>query len=381
MSDAADPTLVHAEPTLVQKLGAEVLGTFVLVFFGVGAAVVSGGDYVATGLSFGIAVLVMAYAVGHISGGHFNPAVSVGAAMSGRIPWVQAGLYAAAQVVAAILAALVLFVVLQGIEGFESEGSFGANAFGDESAGDYAVWAAFLVELIATAIFLYIILSSTDSRNPSAAAAPLAIGLGLTGIHFATMGLTGTSVNPARSIGPALFSGADSIIQLWLFILAPLLGAAIAGFTYPLLFGRDADPVPGSGLHFASSKAPTGAADWQAQQPWGQQEGYGAPGAGPQQWGDAGQQQWGQQAGYGAPGAGQQQWGQQDAGQQQWGQADAGQQTGAQPTEYPGWQWDATTQQWVPDQSAQQQWEQQQQDPSAQDEDPRTQIRPPDGQA
>lgn len=338
---------VEYAPTLAQKIGAEVLGTFVLVFFGVGAAIISGGDYVATGLSFGIAVLVMAYAVGHISGGHFNPAVSLGAALAGRVSWVHAGIYAAAQVVAAILAALVLFVSMKGFEHWEAEGNMGANGFGDMSpSGEYALWAALIAEIIATAVFLYIILAATDRRNPSAAAAPVAIGLALAGIHFATMNLTGTSVNPARSIGPALFNGTDSIVQLWLFILAPLLGAAIAGLTYGLVFGRDGEPVAGSGLAaFSGMKQPG------AQQPgaWNQQEGWGSAQAG-----------WGA----GAAGAG--------AGQQQgWG---TGEQQAAGQSQYPGWQWDAQAQQWVPDPSTAQP-----QAPAADPDGPRTQIRPNDG--
>lgn len=314
-----------------QKLGAEVLGTFVLVFGGVGAFIVSGGDYVATGLAFGIAVLAMAYAVGHISGGHFNPAVSVGAAISGRLSWSQTWMYAVAQLAGALLAGLALFAVLHGFEGFDAEGNMGQNSFGDESPDEFAVWAALVVEALATAIFVYVILAVTDRRNPNAAAAPVAIGLALTMIHFATLGMTGTSVNPARSIGVGVFAGGDAIVQLWLFVVAPLLGAAVAGITYPLVFGRDADPVPGSGLNF-TRPAPAGAGGWDA----------------------AAQQQW---------------------QQQQWG----GQQQAQQQTEYPGWKWDAAAQQWVPDPStAPQQWGQ-----GAQSADPddvsRTQIRPPHG--
>jgi aquaporin Z len=206
-------------------------------------------------------------------------------------------------------------------------------------------------------MFLYVILAVTDKRNSSAAAAPVAIGLALTLIHFASMGFTGTSVNPARSVGVGLFAGSDAIIQLWLFILAPVLGAAIAGFTYPLVFGRDVEPVPGSGLNFSRpAHAPAG---WQGQQQWGQQEGWG----GEQQWGQQGSQsqQWGQAQG-----------GQQQAGEQQWG----GQQQAQ--TEYPGWQWDAQAQQWVPDPATQQQWPAQ---GAEGEESPRTQIRDPEGPA
>jgi aquaporin Z len=236
------------EPPLGQQLSAEAVGTFVLVFFGAGTAIITDGNYVATGLAFGLAVMVMAYAVGHLSGVYFNPAISVGAALAGRVPWPKAGMYAGTQVAAAIVAGLFLFVLLQGVEGFESEGRMGQNFFGDQAPSGYAWWAAFLLELLTTAIFVHIVLATTDRRNPSAAAAPVAIGLGLTLIHFGTMNLTGTSVNPARSIGVGLFAGGDAVLQLWLFILAPLAGAAAAGLTHPLVFGRDADPVPGSGL-------------------------------------------------------------------------------------------------------------------------------------
>jgi aquaporin Z len=351
-----------------QKIGAEILGTFVLVFFGAGTAVVSGGDYVATALAIGLTVLVMAYAVGHISGGHFNPAVSVGAAVGGRIAWPTVGLYVAAQLAGAILAGLVLFVVLQGVEGFEAEGNMGQNFFGDESPAEFAWWAAFLVEAIATAIFIYVILAATDSRNPTAPAAPVAIGLGLAMIHFATIGLTGTSVNPARSIGVGLFAGSDAIIQLWLFILAPLIGAAIAGATYPLIFGRHGEPVPGSGFTLPKRKekpATTYAGTWDPQQgPYGQppqgqqyapppQQGYPQQ---PQQPYPQPQQPYAQPQ-QPPPPPQQEQWGQQPPQQQGWGPSDP-------------------TQQFPESQPPQQGWGQP--DPGAEEESQRTQIRRPD---
>jgi len=256
-------------PALSRKLAAEVLGTFVLVFLGCGAAMASGAasgnapDLVGTALAFGLAVLVMAYAVGHISGGHFNPAVSVGAAVAGRIAWVDVLYYVIAQLVGAVLAALVLFGVFKGFEGFESEGHMGQNGFGDDGSG-LALWAALLIEVIGTAIFLWVILAATDKRNKLiAGAAPVAIGLTLTGLHLVMIPLTGTSVNPARSLGPALFAGTDAIAQLWVFIVAPLLGAAIAGFTYMFLFGRDGMEVPGGGLNFGGQpQAPYGQPVW-----------------------------------------------------------------------------------------------------------------------
>jgi aquaporin Z len=273
MTDSVQET---ADPTLGQKIAAEVLGTFVLVLFGVGAAIMSGGDYVATGLSFGLAVLVMAYAVGRISGGHFNPAVSVGAAVGGRISWRDALIYIGAQLGGAIVAAFALWLVLRGLPEAVRPDGLGQNSFGDAGTG-FAWWAAFLVELVMTALFILVILAVTDVRNEHPAFAPLTIGLTLSVIHFASMGATGTSVNPARSIGPALFSGSgDAIVQLWLFILAPLLGALGAGALYHVIFGRADEPVPGSGLKF--SRPPQQAYPSDAyQQQWNQ--GY------PQQWG------------------------------------------------------------------------------------------------
>ena len=267
-------------PTTSQKFSAEVLGTFVLVFFGVGTAIATSGEVVTTGLAFGLTVVVMAYAVGRVSGGHFNPAVTLGAVIGGRLAWAQAGIYMLAQLIGGILGGIVLWVIWQGIPGFSSEGSFGQNAFGDQSGNGLAWWAAFLVEAVATLIFLLVILSVTDERNEHPGLAPMAIGLSLAMIHFALIPLTGTSVNPARSIGAGLFAGSDAIIQLWLFILAPLVGGGLAGLLYPALFGRGAEPVLGSGLRFARRTAP------------GAVPGYGAP--------DAYQQQWNQQ--YGAPG-------------------------------------------------------------------------------
>ena len=224
MTDTAVAAPETAAPTAAQKFSAEVLGTFVLVFFGVGAALATGGDVLTTGLAFGLTVLVMAYSVGRVTGGHFNPAVTVGAAVGGRLAWSHVPLYVVAQLLGAIAGAAVLWSVYQGIPGFSSEGSFGQNSFGDLSTYGLAWWAAFLVEAVTTLIFLMAILAVTDERNQHPALAPLAIGLTLAMIHFATIPLTGTSVNPARSIGPALFAGVDAIAQLWLFILAPLLG-------------------------------------------------------------------------------------------------------------------------------------------------------------
>jgi len=291
--------------TTVQKIGAEVIGTFTLVFFGCGAAIVTGADVGTTGLAFGLTVLVGAYSFGRISGAHFNPAVSVGAAIGGRMAWRQVPAYVGAQFAGAVLAGLVLFILVQGLPAYDiSVDGLAQNSFGEEGAADFAVWAAFLLEVLMTAIFVWVILAVTDGRNEHPALAPLAIGLALAMIHFASIPLTGTSVNPVRSIGVALFAGSDAIIQLWLFILAPLLGAAIAGLTYPLLFGHATEPVAGSGLRFSRPAAVPG---------------YGAP----------------------------------DQYQQEWNQPTAGgtQQTQAweqEPIIQDGWQWDHQAQEWKP---------------------------------
>jgi aquaporin Z len=288
--------------TTVQKIAAEALGTFVLVFIGCGTAIASGGDYTAIGLAFGLTVLAGAYSFGRVSGAHFNPAVSVGAALGGRMAWRQVPTYVGAQLGGALVAGLSLFVLVQGFEDYDvGTQGLAQNAFGDEGSG-YAWWAAFLVEVIMTAIFLYVILAVTDARNEHPALAPAAIGLTLTMIHFASVGLTGTSVNPARSIGVGVFAGGDAIIQLWLFILAPVLGAAVAGVTYPMIFGHGTEPVPGSGLSF----------------------GRPAPAAVP---------------GYGAPDQFQQEWNQQAQEQAAWEQ---------EPIIQDGWQWDHAAQEWKP---------------------------------
>ena len=345
MSDTIDT------PTTGQKFTAETLGTFVLVFFGCGAAVYSGGDLVATALTFGLTVVVMAYAVGRISGGHFNPAVTLGAVLGGRLPWNQAGIYMAAQLLGGLLAGAVLFGLGHGFEGFSAEGNMGQNFFGDQGTG-YAWWAALLVEILLTAIFLWVILAVTDERNETnAAMGPLAIGLALAMIHFVAIPLTGTSVNPARSIGVGVFAGTDAIIQLWLFVVAPLLGAAIAGLTYPVLFGHGSEPVAGSGLNFGGGRKGDQfvPGSYEAQWNQGQQGSWGQPGSA---WGAPPQQQWGQPApqqpqqqpdpAYGAPQQQPGQWGQPAPQQQppsqpgQWGAPPAPQQPGQQQPGQPG---------------------------------------------
>jgi aquaporin Z len=272
MADTA-PAPTPVAPTDGHKFAAEVIGTFVLVFFGVGTALATGGEVITTGLAFGLTVLVMVYAMGRISGGHFNPAVTVGAALGGRLAWSHTPLYIGGQLLGALVGGGVLWSIWHGFDGFSSEGNFGQNSFGDYGSG-LAWWAALLVEAVMTFVFVMVILAVTDARNEHPALAPLAIGLALAMIHFASIPLTGTSVNPARSIGANIFAGKDAIIQLWLFIVAPLLGAAIAGIVYPALFGHASEPVPGSGMRLRRAVQPG-------------VPGYGAP--------DAYQQQWNQQ--------------------------------------------------------------------------------------
>lgn len=232
----------------VPKLAAEFLGTFCLVLAGCGSAVLAAGfvtgevhlgiGFLGVALAFGLTVTVLAYAVGGVSGGHFNPAVTVGLAVAGRFRWRDVPLYAGTQIVAAITAAATLFVVASGRPGFDATASgFASNGYGSRSPGGYSPAAALVAEIVLTAIFLYVILAVTDDRaNP--ATAPVAIGLCLAVIHLVSIPVTNTSVNPARSIGPALFAGGAAIGQLWLFLLAPLIGAAIAGLTYAPLFGE-----------------------------------------------------------------------------------------------------------------------------------------------
>ena len=240
---------VNAVPN-PRRLGAEFLGTFWLVFAGCGAAVLAssfpevGIGFLGVALAFGLSVLTMAYAVGHVSGGHFNPAVTVGLAVGRRFAWREVPAYVITQVVAAIVAAFVLWVIASGKDGFDaSESGFASNGYGDHSPGGYSLLACLVTEVVLTAFFLYVILGSTDTRAPRGFA-PIAIGLSLTLIHLVSIPVTNTSVNPARSIGPALFAGGDAISQLWLFLVAPLAGAAIAGVTYRLIVAEGTDVAP-----------------------------------------------------------------------------------------------------------------------------------------
>jgi aquaporin Z len=227
-----------------RKLCAEFIGTFWLVLGGCGAAVlaatfpVTGIGFVGVAFAFGLTVLTMAYAIGHISGCHLNPAVSVGLWMGGRFPADELAPYIITQVLGAIAGAAVLFLIASGAPGFDLGGGFASNGFGEHSPGGYGLTSALVTEVVMTFMFLFIILGATDSRAP-AGMAPIAIGLGLTLIHLISIPVTNTSVNPARSTGPALFVGGWALSQLWLFWLAPIVGAALAGVSYRWLRGGD----------------------------------------------------------------------------------------------------------------------------------------------
>ncbi len=220
-----------------QRLGAEFLGTFWLVFGGCGSAVLAaafpevGIGLLGVSLAFGLTVLTMAYAVGHISGGHFNPAVTFGLWAGGRFPAGEILPYWVVQVIGAISAAAVLYLIASGQPEFSLSSGFAANGFGENSPGGYSITAALMAEIVLTFFFLLIIMGVTDKRAP-AGFAPLAIGLALTLIHLISIPVTNTSVNPARSTGQALFVGDWALAQLWLFWVAPLIGGAIGGLAY-----------------------------------------------------------------------------------------------------------------------------------------------------
>jgi aquaporin Z len=226
-------------------MGAEFIGTFWLVFGGCGSAVLAaafpgfGIGFVGVSLAFGLTVLTMAYAIGHVSGCHLNPAVSFGLWAGKRFDGKDLLPYIIAQVLGAIAAAAVLYVIASGKAGFEI-GGFAANGYAEHSPGGYSMLAALLAEVVLTFMFLFIILGATDKRAP-AGFAPIAIGLALTLIHLISIPVTNTSVNPARSTGPALFAGGWALSQLWLFWVAPIVGAILAGFIYPRVTGEKTD--------------------------------------------------------------------------------------------------------------------------------------------
>ena len=241
-------------PSLAQRLGAEFLGTFWLVFGGAGSAVFAaaylapnvvagqsvqlGIGFLGVALAFGLTVMTMAYAVGHVSGAHFNPAVTLGVAVAKRFEWRDVPAYVGTQVVGGLVGGLAIWGIARGRPGFEATGNMAANGYGDHSPGGYTLMAVLVAEVLLTAVFLYVILGATDSRAPQGFA-PIAIGLGYTLIHLVSIPISNTSVNPARSTGVAFFNGDGAPAQLWLFWVAPIIGAAIAGATFHLITGVD----------------------------------------------------------------------------------------------------------------------------------------------
>jgi aquaporin Z len=234
-------------PTMLHRLAAEFIGTFWLVLGGCGAAVFAanpsegisvGIGFLGVALAFGLTVLTGVYAFGTISGGHFNPAVTLGAALARRIEWKALPGYWITQVIGGLAAGLVILWVAKGKKGWTATGNMAANGFGAHSPGGYSLAAVIITEIVLTGMFLLVILGSTDNRAPKGFAG-LSIGLTLTLIHLISIPISNTSVNPARSTAVAFFNGDDAPAQLWVFWLAPLVGAAIAGIAYPYLIGRN----------------------------------------------------------------------------------------------------------------------------------------------
>jgi aquaporin Z len=229
--------------TLGKRAAAEFFGTFWLVFGGCGAAVLDaafpnlGIGFLGVALAFGLTVLTMVYAIGHISGAHLNPAVSLGLVVGKRFPASEMFAYWVAQVLGAVAASGVLYVIASGKKGFSLMGGFASNGYADHSPGGYSLLACLVAEIVLTMFFLIIIMGATDRRAPQGFAA-LAIGLGLTLIHLIGIPITNLSVNPARSTGPAIFVGGWAIRQLWLFWVAPLVGGLLGGAVYAMLFGE-----------------------------------------------------------------------------------------------------------------------------------------------
>ena len=235
-----------------KKYVAEAIGTFWLTFAGCGSAVIAAGfpnvgiGLLGVSLAFGLTVVTMAYAIGHISGCHLNPAVTVGLAAGGRFPAGQVVPYIVAQVIGAIVAAGVLYLIARGAPGFDLAGGFASNGYGEHSPGKYNLVSAFLMEVVMTMMFLFIIMGSTHGKAP-VGFAPLAIGLGLCLIHLVSIPVTNTSVNPARSTATALFVGGWAVQQLWMFWVAPIIGAALAGITHTLVLEGPAEEPPVTG--------------------------------------------------------------------------------------------------------------------------------------
>jgi aquaporin Z len=220
-----------------QKYAAEAIGTFWLTFAGCGSAVIAaafpqvGIGLVGVSLAFGLSVVTMAYAIGHVSGCHLNPAVTVGLVAGGRFPAGQIAPYVVAQVIGAIVASALLYLIASGTAGFDVGNGFASNGYDAHSPGHYSTMACFMMEVVMTMMFLFIIMGATHGKAP-AGFAPLAIGLALVMIHLASIPVTNTSVNPARSTGPALFAGGWALGQLWMFWVAPLIGGVLGGVIY-----------------------------------------------------------------------------------------------------------------------------------------------------
>jgi len=228
------------------RLTAEFIGTFWLVFGGCGSAVLAAGfpnlgiGFLGVALAFGLTVLTGVYAVGHVSGGHFNPAVTVGLAAGRRFPWPEVGPYVVAQVIGGIVASAVLYAIASGKAGFTLDAGFAANGYGEHSPGGYSMFAGLVAEVVLTAMFLVVILGATDRRAPVGFAG-IAIGLALTLIHLIGIPVTNLSVNPARSTGPAIFVGGWALAQLWLFWVAPLVGAVLGAQVYGAIGSEEHD--------------------------------------------------------------------------------------------------------------------------------------------
>src|ERR1700710_2740667 len=248
----------------IRKLSAEAIGTFWLTFGGCGSAVIAAGfpqvgiGLVGVSFAFGLTVLTMAYAIGHVSGCHLNPAVTVGLAAGGRFPAGQILPYVIAQVVGAIVAAALLYAIASGAAGFDVSKGFASNGYDAHSPGKYSMAVCFITEVVMTMMFLFIIMGATHGKAP-AGFAPLAIGLALVMIHLVSIPVTNTSVNPARSTGPALFVGGWALAQLWLFWVAPLVGAAIAGLCFQFLTGDSgAEPIAEEGQDVSGAQVSIG---------------------------------------------------------------------------------------------------------------------------
>lgn len=238
--------------SLSRRLVAEFIGTFWLVLGGCGTAVLAAGfphtgvGFVGVALAFGLTLLTMAYAIGHISGCHINPAVTVGLCAGGRFLASEVIPYIVVQVLGGILAAAILYVIASGAEGFSLSAGFAANGYGAHSPGGYSLLSCLVCEVVMTLIFLFVIMGATDKRVP-AGFAPIPIGLVLTLIHLISIPVTNTSVNPARSTGPAIIVGGWALAQLWLFWVAPLIGAGLAGLAYRVFAGEDKNAALSAG--------------------------------------------------------------------------------------------------------------------------------------